>query len=119
MVSAMTLAMVSTRNPVRTQKSVIDDVIRREQAGQRPATSTGAPGQMPAASQTQPQAPSQTQTGAQTGAQTGQKASPGAGVVPTQSLPPGGTTGQTQGQTQPPASQQDPSKTDAKSTGGR
>ena len=107
MVSALTLAMVSTRSPVKTEKSVIDDVIRREQPAET-RTQTGAPAQIPAAGQTQ-QAPGQTQP--QTGAQTGQKAAPGAGVVPTQT--------QDQPASQPPATQQNPSQTDAKTTGGK
>lgn len=119
MVSAMTLAMVSTRAPVKTQKSVIDDVIRREQAEQ-PRPSTSAPVQSPDAGQTQQQVPPQTQPGAQVG----QKAAPGAGVVPTEALPAAKKTAgqaqpQGQPQTQPPASQQTPSQTDKKSTGGR
>jgi len=121
MVSAMTLAMVSTRTPVKTQKSVIDNMIRREQAGQ-PSTSTSQQGRMPAATAIPQQAPSQTQTvpgQTQQGGQVGQKTTPGAGVVPGQAAPTGKATGQTQGQTKPPAAQQNPSQAGAKTTGGK
>jgi preprotein translocase subunit SecG len=120
MLSSLTLAMVSTRTPAKTQRSVIEDVIRKEQAEQ-PRPSTRGPEQAPGVGgQTQQQAPTQTQPGGQTG----QKPTPGAGVVPSEVLPPAkSTTGQTQqksqSQTQPPASEQNPSQTGKQGTGGK
>jgi preprotein translocase subunit SecG len=124
MVSAMTLAMVSTRAPAKTQRSVIEDIIRKEQPAQ-PSTTTGQQqGRMPAArtpmeqpmpSQTPATTPAQ---GSQQGAQVGQKTAPGAGVVPSQTTPTK-SSGQTQEQAKPPAAQQNPSQTGAKTTGGK
>lgn len=90
MISSLTLALLSTRTPVRTQRSVIDEVIRRE--GQEQQSRETLPEPVPGAQQQPGQAeqPGQTQQAPEAGRPT-----PGAGVVPSGALPaPGAATEQ-------------------------
>lgn len=115
MLTSLSLAVLATRNPARRERSVIENVIRKETAGQQGQTQTRQ-GQVPAgrlpAGQVPPeQAPlgGQGQTGPATGAQqrtvpgAGQVA-PGAGMVPGQTLPAARPSQPTQQKTQPGAS---------------
>ena len=107
MLSSMSLAVIATRAPTKRERSVIENVIRKERAAQPGQTQTQQgrlpsgrlpagqvpPEQGPIGGSEQSSFPGGTQQNVTPG--TGQVA-PGAGVVPSQTRPPAGTPQQTQ-----------------------
>ncbi|MCX5800575.1 MAG: preprotein translocase subunit SecG [Candidatus Eisenbacteria bacterium] len=105
MLTSMSLALLTTRGPVKRERSVIENVIRKERASQPAQTPQGGVpsgslpagrvplGQTPIGGSSQSTSPAGTQSTVTPG--TGQVA-PGAGVVPSQTAPAAGTTQPTQ-----------------------
>jgi preprotein translocase subunit SecG len=86
MISSMSLALVSTRAPAKAQRSVIEDVIRREQQQGQPSERLPEPVPGGAAQQ-------QTPAGQPaTAPEAGSRTAPGAGLVPAEVLPPASKT---------------------------